>query len=336
MTEDRSPQTKKEPAVDRRRLPLNALRAFEAVAHHGSFTAAAAALNISQSALSRHVIGLEESIGRKLFERGHKATTLTDAGRSLVAGIGKGFDRIEQALKEVCAPDEQRQRKLRINLPPSFAMKLTVPLLTDFRRSFPDVLLEVSTPYGVPNSEFDVAVVYTRPAVDEWITDLLWEERPTILCHPDLVRADLMQGRVSDLAAFIGANEIIHIKIVDMEPYLTWQRFLVQNGLGGVSVARGVTFDSASLGVQYALSGQGLVLADPALFREEIESGRLVAPVTAHYYEGFGYYLKTDAEGLVDPLIAGFRSWIISRFSNRMVNEGEKPALRIVSGTEGA
>ncbi len=52
----------------------------------------------------------------------------------------------------------------------------------------------------------------------------------------------------------------------------TWQRFLVQNGLGGVSVARGVTFDSASLGVQYALSGQGLVLADPALFREEMKA----------------------------------------------------------------
>jgi DNA-binding transcriptional LysR family regulator len=331
MTEDRSSQTKKEPAVDRRRLPLNALRAFEAVAHHGSFTAAAAALNISQSALSRHVIGLEESIGRKLFERGHKATTLTDAGRSLAAGIGKGFDRIEQALKEVCAPDEQRQRKLRINLPPSFAMKLTVPLLTDFRRSFPEVLLEVSTPYGVPDSEFDVAVVYARPAVDEWITDLLWEERPTILCHPDLAR-----GGVSDIAAFVAANEIVHIKIVDMEPYRTWQRFLVQNGLAGISVARGVTFDSASLAVQYALSGQGLVLADPALFRDEIESGRLVAPVGAHYYEGFGYYLKTDAEGLVDPLISGFRSWIISRFSSRAANDGERPILRIVSGSNDA
>jgi len=317
--------------MDRRRLPLNALRAFEAVAHHGSFTAAAAALNISQSALSRHVIGLDESIGRKLFERGHKAITLTDDGRSLASGIAKGFDRIEQALKEICAPAAERQRKLRINLPPSFAMKLTVPLLTDFRRSFPDVLLEISTPYGVPAGEFDVAVVYARPAVDEWITDLLWEERPTILCHPDLAR-----GGGFDIAAFVASNEIVHIKIVDMEPYHTWQRFLVQNGLSGIPVARGVTFDSASLGIQYALSGQGLVLADPALFREEIESGRLVAPVTAHYYEGFGYYLKTDAEGLVDPLIAGFRSWIISRFSNPVANDGEKPALRIVSSTEGA
>ena len=49
--------------IDRRWLPLNALRAFEGVAKHGSFTAAANALLISQSALSRHVIALERLIG---------------------------------------------------------------------------------------------------------------------------------------------------------------------------------------------------------------------------------------------------------------------------------
>ena len=50
-------------SIDRRWLPLNALRAFEGVAKHGSFTAAAHALLISQSALSRHVIALERLVG---------------------------------------------------------------------------------------------------------------------------------------------------------------------------------------------------------------------------------------------------------------------------------
>ncbi len=56
-------------SIDRRWLPLNALRAFEGVAKHSSFTAAANALLISQSALSRHVIALEKLIGAQLFER---------------------------------------------------------------------------------------------------------------------------------------------------------------------------------------------------------------------------------------------------------------------------
>ena len=55
--------------INRRWLPLNALRAFEAVGQHLSFTAGAQALHVSQSALSRHVISLEDLLGCQLLER---------------------------------------------------------------------------------------------------------------------------------------------------------------------------------------------------------------------------------------------------------------------------
>lgn len=331
MTDEQLAPTRKNSFMDRHRLPLNALRAFEAVAQYNSFTAAASALNVSQSALSRHVIILEESIGRKLFERSHKTITLTEAGQGLLAVVSRSFDRIDYVLGDICASQQKMHRRLRVNLPPSFAMKLAVPLLTDFRNSFPDVLLEVSTPYGGPDSEFDVAVVYSQPAVDEWVTDLLWEERPVILCHPDLVK-----DGVENIAEFISINEVVHIKIVDFDPYYTWQRFIVQNSINCNPVTRGLTFDSASLAVEYALSGQGLVLADPVLFRDEIESGRVAAPCAESYYEGFGYYLKIDVEGLADPLISGFRSWLISRFRTSNQMEQERSSLRGGTGVVSA
>ena len=84
--------------IDRRWLPLNALRAFEGVAKHGSFTAAANALLISQSALSRHVIALERLTGVQLFERRPHALTLTKAGQHLLPAVIKSFDRLEYAL----------------------------------------------------------------------------------------------------------------------------------------------------------------------------------------------------------------------------------------------
>src|SRR5580698_11420326 len=77
--------------IDRRWLPLNALRAFEAVAKHGSFTGAAAALRISQSALSRHVISIERLIGVRLFERRPHALVLTKAGQHLLPTVIKSF-----------------------------------------------------------------------------------------------------------------------------------------------------------------------------------------------------------------------------------------------------
>jgi LysR family glycine cleavage system transcriptional activator len=81
LTRERNAQKK---TIDRRWLPLNALRAFEGVAKHGSFTAAANALLISQSALSRHVIALERLTGVQLFERRPHALTLTKAGQHLL------------------------------------------------------------------------------------------------------------------------------------------------------------------------------------------------------------------------------------------------------------
>src|ERR1700727_3564175 len=88
--------------IDRRLLPVNALRAFEGGANHSSFTAAANALLISQSALSRHVIALEKLIGVQLFERRPHTLVLTKAGQHLQAAVMKSFDRLEYALDDIC------------------------------------------------------------------------------------------------------------------------------------------------------------------------------------------------------------------------------------------
>src|SRR5450755_4925369 len=125
--------------IDRRWLPLNALRAFEGVAKHGSFTAAANALLISQSALSLHVIALEKLLGQQLFERRPHALVLTEAGRYLLPAIMKSFDRLEYALDDVCNDGVPKQRTLRVQMPPSFAVQLAVPILRDFRRASAEV-----------------------------------------------------------------------------------------------------------------------------------------------------------------------------------------------------
>src|SRR5271157_2571702 len=100
--------------IDRRWLPLNALRAFEGVAKHSSFTAAANALLISQSALSRHVIALEELIGAQLFERRPHALLLTKAGQHLLPAVMKSFDRLEYALDDIRNEGATSLRTLRV------------------------------------------------------------------------------------------------------------------------------------------------------------------------------------------------------------------------------
>jgi DNA-binding transcriptional LysR family regulator len=302
-------------SIDRRWLPLNALRAFEGVAKHGSFTAAANALLISQSALSRHVIALEKLLGQQLFERRPHALVLTKAGQHLLPAIMKSFDRLEYALDDIRNEGAASTRILRVQMPPSFAVQLAVPILRDFRSSCAEVDIDLVSPHGAgsPLSDVDVAVVYSKPTVTDLVTDLLWPVRLSVLCHPDV--AARHEGK--NLAEFIAANELIHVRIADLARHHLWTQFARQFGLGAVNFEGGLVFDTAVLAVQYALSGTGILLVDANLFNDEIRSGKLVRPFDASLDDGYGYYLITHPEALGDTAIALFRSWLIERFGNR-------------------
>ncbi len=300
--------------MDRRWLPLNALRAFEGVAKHSSFTAAANALLISQSALSRHVIALEKLIGAQLFERRPHALLLTKAGQHLLPAVMKSFDRLEYALDDIRNESAPVLRTLRVQMPPSFAVRLAVPILRDFRRAVPEIEIDLISPYGVgpPPSDVDVAVVYSKPTVTDLVRDLLWPVRMSLLCHPDVAARHAGKS----LQDFVEANEIVHVRISDMPRHHLWSQFARQANLHALNVERGLFFDTAVLAVQYALSGEGLALVDTILFDEEIRSGRLVKPFDISVDDGFGYYLITHPEGLSDTAIALFRSWLIERFGS--------------------
>jgi DNA-binding transcriptional LysR family regulator len=313
-------------SIDRRWLPLNALRAFEGVAKHGSFTAAANALLISQSALSRHVIALERLTGVQLFERRPHALSLTKAGQHLLPAVVKSFDRLEYALDDIRKEGAPVQRTLRVQMAPSFAVQLAVPLLRDFRRISSDVDIDLISPCGVgpPLGDVDVAVVYSRPTLTDLVTDLLWSERKTILCTASIASTH----GAKDISAFIEANEIVHIRLDDQPRHYLWQQFARQAELK-VDVQRGLVVDTAVLAAQFALSGQGIALVDPNLFAEELRSGRLVQPYGATLESGYGYYLTTPPEGLADTAIALFRSWLIERFGKRASAAGAPLQLAV-------
>ena len=302
------------PVIGRRWLPLNALRAFEAVAKHGSFTAAANALQVSQSALSRHVMAVETLIGVQLFDRRPHALTLTKAGEHLLPAVIRSLDGLELALNNVRRQDTPTLRTLRVQMPPSFATHVAVPILRDFRRASAEIEIDVVSPYGVgpPLADVDVAVVYSKPMVTDLVTDLLWPVHLSVLCHPQL----LSQHAAADLATFISANEIIHVRLNDLPRHHLWTQFVRHLGLGALNVERGLVFDTAMLAVEYALGGDGIVLVDINLFNEHVRTGRLVRPFDLVFDEGYGYYLLTQPEALSDPAIASFRSWLIERLTN--------------------
>ena len=305
--------------TNRRWLPLNALRAFDAVGQHLSFTAGAQALNVSQSALSRHVISLEDLLGRQLLERRPHGLVLTQAGAALLPVVRKSFDRLEQAMNAV-RDGARSTRTLRIHIPPSLLQKLALPLLREFRREFPDILLDVfSSPVtGLPPQDQDIAVVFDRPNVDDRVTDLLWMVRVAPVCSPELARCN--DGK--SLVEFLRDNELLHVKLEGEPRSLLWAAYMRRCGLE-VDTDRGLAFDTAISSVEFAMAGEGVALTDIDMFAADIAAGRLVAPYEAVIEDGYGYYVKFHPEDLGDPVIAQFRSWMVGRFKAR-----EAPAAR--------
>lgn len=297
--------------MNRRWLPLNALRAFEAVGKHLSFTGGAAALSVSQSAMSRHVSALEGLLGKQLFERDAGRLALTPAGEELLGVVNKSLERIEQTMNAI-HDDSVPGRALRLHVPPSLLQQLFMPMLGEFRREHPDFRIDVSSASvtGLPAADLDMAIVYDRPNVDDRITDLLWMVRVAPLCSPRTAA----EARGKGLAEFLAGQELLHLKLDGLPRDLLWRDYLQRQGITSLPPG-GLAFDTAIALARYAMTSGGVMLGEVDMFAAELAEGLLVQPFDVVIEDGYGYYLKLHADDLADPAIAMFRSWLIGRFA---------------------
>lgn len=303
--------------IDRRWLPLNALRAFEAVGKQMSFTGGAAVLLVSQSAMSRHVSALEDLLGKQLFERDAGGLTLTPAGQELLAVVGTSLERIEQTMNAI-RDESVPARPMRLHVPPSFLQQLFTPMLGEFRRDHPEIRLDIfsANVTGFPPGEIDMAIVYDRPNVDDWVTDLLWMVRVAPLCSP--ATAEAAQGR--SMQEFIAQAELLHLKLDHQPRNLLWSDYLRRHAIV-LPNNGGLAFDTSVAIASYAMASGGVMLGDVDMFASEIEQGLLVEPYNAVIEDGYGYYLKLRADDLSDPAVAAFRTWLIARFANFRIRD---------------
>lgn len=261
--------------------------------------------------MSRHIIGLEELLGKQLFNRDTPKLTLTPSGEELLPVVSKCLDRLEQTMNGI-RDDSTANRALRIHIPPSLLQQLALPMLSDFRREYPDLRIDVSSAHvtGLPARNLDMAIVFDRPNVDDRVTDLLWNVRVAPLCSPATAR----DSTGKSLTEFLESQELLHVKLDDEPRDLLWATFARQCSLDIVTDG-GLAFDTAIAAAQYAMAAAGVFLGDFDMYSKELADGRLVMPYAMAVSDGYGYYLKLHADDLADPAIAVFRSWLIKRFS---------------------
>ncbi|MHC1478820.1 LysR family transcriptional regulator [Frateuria aurantia] len=145
------------------RRELGDLHLFRQIAESGGFRKAAAELDLSPSALSHALRGLEARCGVKLFNRSNRSVTLTAAGTELLARLQAGFAEIEGGLEGLNRYREHPAGRLRLNVPADAARLVLAPSLAEYGRRFPDVRLEIVVQDNVVDivrAGFDAGIRY--------------------------------------------------------------------------------------------------------------------------------------------------------------------------------
>ena len=121
-----------------------AIAAFARVAHHASFTRAAAELGVSPSALSQTVRTLEGRLGVRLLDRSTRRVGVTEIGQRFLSDARLGLTALESAIDAVNESRDQPTGLLRLNLSRTAADILVMPHLIAFNDTFPDITLEMN------------------------------------------------------------------------------------------------------------------------------------------------------------------------------------------------
>ena len=179
-----------------RRGNLNDLLAFLAVGQERSFTKASAKLNVSQSALSHTIRGLEERLGLRLLTRTTRSVAPTEAGERLLHTVGPRFEEIEAEIAALSELREKPAGTIRITATYYAADTILWPKLTKLLRQYPDIRVEIVIDYGLTDivaERFDAGVRSGEQVAKDMIA---------VRIGPDMRSAVVMRSRATNV--FVG------------------------------------------------------------------------------------------------------------------------------------
>lgn len=288
----------------RRYLPSTMmLQAFEASAKRLSFTLAAQDLCLTQSAVSKQVIALEEMLRTELFKRLKKRLELTAAGRTFQARISPALNGIESAVIELMSCQTDRST-LDLGVGPSFATKWLIPRLSGFAKSHPGITINLSTrlaPFDFGETMLDAAIHYGEPEWPGACCEWLMSEETVVVCNEEVAATTLLAP------ADLSKVSLLHLSTRPQ----AWREWAATAALDGVDAGRGPHFDTFSMITQAAVAGLGAAVLPRFLVLDELASGRLVIPFGPAATSNKGYYLVYPERKAGLSALQKFRGWLL-------------------------
>ncbi|MFM0085768.1 LysR substrate-binding domain-containing protein [Paraburkholderia sediminicola] len=298
--------------------PLPALRFFEAAGRHQSFKLAAAELNVTPSAISHGIVGLEQSLGVELFVREPRGISLTTAGADYLSYVSEAFSLIAIGTQRL--PNHRANRPIALSCAPTLASRWLLPRLAAFRARWPDANVTVDTSHrqvGFPVDGFDFAIRLSRAPVAGTAWTRLFGERLVPVCSP---------AYVDNLRDAHGNIDLRHATLIHVnsasEDWQAWFDGVAIDGVAtdgtaidGIDLNDGLRVDTIQLAFEAASMGLGVALGRRPLVDRDLASGALVEVCPQTIASSTAYWLvsaqNTDsAENR--PELSDFKRWLLS------------------------
>lgn len=284
--------------------PTPTLRAFEAAARHKTFSAAAAELNVTQSAISHQILHLEALWTLKLFERG-KSLRLTVAGAALAPIIRQFVVSLDGMLDTL--EGQSRRTPFRVSVTQSFASRWLLPRVPDFEAAHPDLQLCLETalhPIAFGDGEADVAVRLGSGPYPGFFAEQLMREYIFPVASPDLIARFGKPDTAADLLRFPlifrGGPEIVP----------KWEFWFARAGVEVVLPHTSTLYPDTNMTIEAALAGHGVALVRSGHVETELREARLVRLLQVRFPSPLAYHFvcPRGREGV--PALVAFREWI--------------------------
>lgn len=282
---------------------LQQLTAFEAACRHGSFTKAAEELALTQSAVSKQVRQLEQTLGIVLFSRANGRVAMTALGEQYSRTVHRILSDYETSTHAVMASGGS-EANLKIAVLPTFASRWLIPRLPAFLARHPGVTTHIaseSEPFDFAEKPIDVAIHYGAANWPHAEATFLFGEAILAVSSPAYL-AEHGIRRATDLTSATLLQQATRPNL--------WQTWFDAVGVECPFPYRGPIFDQFSMTSEAAAAGMGVALIPTFLIERELESGAL-SPLAEQALPGVGaYYAVAPLTKHRDPLVVSFIGWL--------------------------
>lgn len=300
----------------RRTLPsTQALACFEAAARHESYTRAAQELALTQSAVSRQILSLEEFLGVSLFRRTRHGVALTPAGSHYARQVGQRLQALERDTLEVMA-HQGHGGALSLAAVPTFATRWLIPRLPQLAAQHPDIVVHIDTrtrPFLFSDTGFDAALYAGTPEqVIQWPgtqAQLLLHEDVVPVCSPRLLEAAAQRG-LGRAYQPVAAQALAQLPLLQQStrPY-GWRQWFEAMEVEAPHALDGPRYELFSMLAMAATHGLGVALMPPLLIEAELARGELVVACAQPLRGERAYYLIHPAQA-PSAVLAAFSAWL--------------------------